>query len=245
MSTSCLSKSGELLGQSCCRAPRDRMSRHRRRPGAVLLRSVQMHKETGKSPTPAGGQKVVMSDKRQQINLKLEPELARALRDLKQGHDESLSEVVIRLLRKLVRLNPAGARGARFSNPKGGGRGAFGADRRGKAMAPGRTAPRGAGKGKPFVRREEPPAEGAAAEDGQRESGGWAPRAVRQRTGKAGKPFRPQPLDGSSKTWRRDLESPKRTRAAGSRSHRTNDERIAGERPKRPRKAKGRRSGRS
>jgi hypothetical protein len=245
MSTSCLSKSRELLGQSCCRAPRDRMSRHRRRPGAVLLRSVQMHKETGKSPTPAGGQKVVMSDKRQQINLKLEPELARALRDLKQGHDESLSEVVIRLLRKLVRLNPAGARGARFSNPKGGGRGAFGADRRGKAMAPGRAAPRGAGKGKPFVRREEPPAEGAAAEDGQRESGGWAPRAVRQRTGKAGKPFRPQPLDGSSKTWRRDLESPKRTRAAGSRSHRTNDERIAGERPKRPRKAKGRRSGRS
>jgi hypothetical protein len=214
-----------------------------------------MHNETGTLPTPVGRRKVEMSDKRQPISLKLDPELAHALREMKLGHDESLSDVIIRLLRKLVRQNPAGARGARsargrgagFPSPKGPtGRSAFGGDRRGKTMAPSRPGSRGAGKGKPFVPREEPAVAAWAAEDGQREPAGeWAPqRGPRRRIGKVGKPFRPQPLDGSNSAWRRDHQSPKRAGASGPRANRTSDELERADRPKRPRKAKGRRSNR-
>jgi hypothetical protein len=206
-----------------------------------------MHKETSVLPTPVGRRKVEMSDKRQQIGLKLDPELAQALREMKQGHDESLSEVVIRLLRKLVRQN-AGARGAPFPNGRGAAnRGAFATGRRGKAMAPGRTGSRAASKGKPFTPREVPAAEARAATDGKRNpAGAWAPpRASRKRTGKVGRVFRPQPIDGSGEAWRGDAHSPKRAGAGGPRSNRMGDAFGSAEgRPKRPRKAKGRRSSR-
>jgi hypothetical protein len=219
-----------------------------------------MQKETGKLPTPVGRRKVEMSDKRQPISLKLDPELAQALREMKQGHDESVSDVIIRLLRKLVRQNPAGARGARslggrgagghgagFPSPKGAaGRGAFGTDRRGKAMAPNRPASRGAARGKPFVAREEPAmAEWATGDDKREPAAAWAPqRPARGRTGKVGKPFRPRPIGGSSKEWRRDYPSPKRAGASGARANPKSDGFGRAERSKRPRKAKGRRSNR-
>ena len=77
-----------------------------------------------------------MPDKWQQINLRLDAELAHALRELKRGHDESLAEVVLRLLRKAVRVAPAtrGAADARNAKAGRGGRGAFGG-RRGKSVA--------------------------------------------------------------------------------------------------------------
>jgi hypothetical protein len=82
-----------------------------------------------------------MSDRWQQISLRLDAELAQALREMKQGHDESLSEVVIRMLKKVVRQSTAGARGAPMgrSVPRGRtasrgrtGRGAVGAGSDGK-----------------------------------------------------------------------------------------------------------------
>ena len=121
-----------------------------------------------------------MSDKRQQISLKLDAELAQVLREMKQGHDESLAEVVIRLLKKAVRQSPAGARGAPAgrSNPKlGTGRGAIVAGRRGRPMASaGRAGSGVTASGKP-----------------------WAPAA--------GKAPRSQPLEGSSQPRRRNVRA--------------------------------------
>jgi hypothetical protein len=190
-----------------------------------------------------------MSEKWQQINVRLDAELAQALRDMKQGHDESLSEVVIRLLRKLVRKqSPLGAYGAPAgrSGVKGtGARGGFGAGRRGKAVAPGGRAAAGvAGKGKVFPPRAAPAAGAWVAAEGKRRPVGAPPRAPRKFTGKPGKAFRPQQLDGSGEGRKRSF----RAGAEGPRSFRASEASdelgAAGGRPRRPRKAKGTRSNR-
>jgi hypothetical protein len=176
-----------------------------------------------------------MSDKWQQINLKLEAELAQALRDVKLGHDESLSEVVIRLLWKAVRQNAA-ARGVPIirGNERGTGRRAFGTGGRGKAAAPaGRAAPGAAPKGKRFA----PRAAGAwDAAEGKRgpEGAPTLARARRKFTGKPGKAFRPQPVEASGEPRKRAF----RPSADGPRSFRPSGEGAAESRPKRPRKAK-------
>jgi len=187
-----------------------------------------------------------MSDKWQQINLKLEAPLAQALRDLKHGHDDPLSEVILRLLWKAVRQqNPLGGRGAPAgrSRAKGAGaRGAFGADRRGKAAAPrGRAAGRAGGKGRsPF-----PPKEAPAAGDWSAEGASAAPRPPRAprkfggKPGKPGKPFRPQP-EGSGEAPQRAF----RARPQERRSFTPRDEDATESRPRRPRKAKATRPGR-
>jgi hypothetical protein len=184
-----------------------------------------------------------MSDKWQLINLKLDAGLAQALRDMKRGHDESLSEVVIRLLEKVVRQSTAGARGAPDGrvNPKAATRrGGFGTGRKGKPMAPaGRAAPGVAGKGKPFVPREAPRAEAWAATRGKpRPAGTLAPpHAPRRRTGKAGKVFRPQQFDGASEAGPRNFRA--RAGAGGPRSFPPRDDLGTAEgRPKRQRKAR-------
>jgi hypothetical protein len=191
-----------------------------------------------------------MPDKWQEINLRLDAELAQALRDLKRGHDESLAEVVLRLLRKAVRQNPAnrgmvdarsGAKGAR------GGRGGFGASRTGKPPArQARGAVRGPTKGKPFMAREV--AEGdtwAPAERTRRPASASAgPRAARPFT-KVGKAFRPQQGEGGG-------ERRSRGSAGGSRNGDDASAHFRGSaaqgtdarRMKRTRKVKGRTSGR-
>lgn len=157
-----------------------------------------------------------MPDKWQEIKLRLDAELADALRELKRGHDESLSEVVLRLLRKAVRQSPtnrgipdarSGAQGAR------GGRNAFGASRRGKAPA---RAPRAGSRGaahtkpfvaKPFVAREV--AEGdtwAPAERTRRPANASSgPRAARPFP-KVGKAFRPQQGEDGGERRRRKVK---------------------------------------
>lgn len=198
-----------------------------------------------------------MSDKWQLINLKLDAELAQALRELKQGHDESLSEVVLRLLRRLVRQTSAGARGAPTgrSNPKGRpGRGAAGVRRAGKPVAAGRGASRVAAPGKPW---EAPAAPAWDAGEGTRGAAWGAPpqRGARRVGGKAGaggktgttgsktgKPPRSPQVGGSNAPRRRSfragagedtLRAPRPRPAPGA---------HAEGRPGRPRKAKGRRS---
>src|SRR5688572_14155768 len=153
----------------------------RRRAAPILIRSAP-NAGSCRLPTAVGLRKVVMSDKWQQINLRLDAPLAQALRELKQGHDESLSEVVIRLLRKLVRVVPAGSRGAGFgrTNAKGGaGRGAAGANRRSKPAAAGRGAARVAAPGKPWAARP-PAAWGAEGDADEPARGAAAPRGARR-----------------------------------------------------------------
>lgn len=190
-----------------------------------------------------------MSDKWQQINLKLEAPLAQALRDLKHGHDEPLSEVILRLLWKVVRQqNPLGGRGAAPGRAKGGrsrdggaregagGRGGFAANRRGKTAAPRARAAGAGGKArKGFVPRETPAAgdwdaEGASAPP-------RAPRAPRPVAGKPRKPFRPQP-EGSGETPKRAF----RARPEERRSFTPRAEDTTLSRPRRPGKAKGARA---
>lgn len=128
-----------------------------------------------------------MPEKWQEIKLRLDADLADALRDLKRGHDETLAEVVLRLLRKAVRPNPAsyggpdarsGARGARSAS---GARGAFGAARRGKAVArEDRGGSRGTSRGKSFFKRE------VVAEGDT-----WAPAETKLEPARA--PARPRP----------------------------------------------------
>jgi len=191
-----------------------------------------------------------MPDKWQEINLRLDAELAQALRDLKRGHDESLAEVVLRLLRKAVRLNPA-ARGmpdAR-SSAKGarGGRGAFGGSRRGKPPArEDRGGARGAGKGKPFVAREVAEGDTWAPTERKRRpaSASAGPRASRPFL-KVGKAFRPQQGEGGGERRRRDPAVGNRNGDDGSGLPRPSAAGGAeGGRMRRPRKAKGRTSGR-
>ena len=181
-----------------------------------------------------------MSDKWQQINLRLEAPLAHALRDMKHGHDEPLSEVILRLLWKAVRQqNPVGGRSATAGRSKSGrskdsgaaGRGGFGAARRGKAVASrGRAAAGAGGKGRqPFAPREAP-----AAIEGGGEGASMPPRAPRNVAGKPRKPFRPKP-EGSGEAPKRAF----RARPATQRSFRPRDEDATGARPQRPRKAKG------
>jgi len=194
-----------------------------------------------------------MPDKWQEINLRLDGELAQALRDLKRGHDESLSEVVLRLLRKAVRQNPAargmpdaraGAKGARS------GRGAFGATRRGKLPARAERAARadrgsrGGGQGKPFVTREV--AEGdtwAPAERTRRPASASAgPRAARP-FAKVGKAFRPQQGEAGGERRRRGPAEANRNGDDASGAFRGSAAPGAdARRMKRPRKAKGRTS---
>lgn len=192
-----------------------------------------------------------MSEKWQQISLKLEGELAQALREMKQGHEESLADVVIRLLKKVVRQSSPGPRvapGGRSNARAAAGRGAFGAGKRGQPMAPAAPAEYGvAASGKRSAPRAA--AAGAAAwgaSRGKRKpAGAGAPRRFFvPAPGKPGKASRPQqPLDGSGEPRQRDFGA----RTDGPRPTRPRDE-LGGVdgRVKRPRKAKGRRpSGRS
>lgn len=223
-------------------------------------------------PTAVGLRKVVMSDKWQQISLKLEADLAQALREMKQGHDESLSEVVIRLLKRAVRQNPTGPLSARGARPargdrpargarpvrgerpvRGGrsnatvssGRGAVGNGRKGKPPLSADRAGSGApARGKPWAA----PAASEWAEGSNKPKPAWsaAPqRGLRRSAGKPSKPGpgrpvrapRPQPIEGSSEPRRR----PFRAGAEGPRSVGTSAEQgTASDRPKRPRKPKGR-----
>jgi hypothetical protein len=181
-----------------------------------------------------------MSNKWQPINLKLEAPLAQALREMKQGHDEPLSEVILRLLWKAVRQqNPLGGRGpsAGRSRTRGDGeRGAFGAGGRGKAPGPrGRAAGATGGKGrKPFVPKEAP-----AADDWSGERAAAAPprpRPPRALADKPGKPARPRPLRASG-------EAPKRPFRPGNKAPRvfrpSNERDTLEGRPRRPRKPNG------
>jgi hypothetical protein len=180
-----------------------------------------------------------MADKWQQISLKLDTRLAQGLRDMKQGHDESVAEVVLRLLRKAVRQSHAGDHDAPTgrSNPRAaGGRGAVRAGGKGKPPRPaGRAGSGGAAPGKPWAA---PAAAAGSAEGGQRKRP-WvaAPPGASRRI--AGKAPRTQALDGASEPRRRNA----RAGAAGPRSMRPSDAQgAAEERPKRPRPAKKRRS---
>ena len=179
-----------------------------------------------------------MSDKRQQISLKLDAELAQALREMKQGHDESLAEVVVRLLRKAVRQSPAGARGAPAgrSNPKlGTGRGAIVGGRRGKPMASAGRAGFGVtASGKPWG-----PAPGAGAIEGGKRSRAAVSAPPRGSRRIAGKALRSQPLEGSSEPRRRNV----RPGTAGPRAMGSSDALGSAEdRLQQPRQVRGRRS---
>jgi hypothetical protein len=190
-----------------------------------------------------------MSDKWQLINLKLDAELAQGLREMKQGHDESMAEVVLRLLRRLVRQNsPPVLRGAPAGRSSGRGRtgrGAVGSGRKGKPVAAaGRGAARVAAPGKPWVAPA--PAAGAWPDEGGKRKPAWAaaapargPRPVAGKPGRAGKAPRPQQLDGTSEPRSRSF----RAGAGRVRSMQPKTELGSSEhRPKRPGKAKGRRS---
>jgi hypothetical protein len=142
-----------------------------------------------------------MSDKWQQINLRLDAELAQALRELKQGHDESVSEVVLRLLRKVVRQSlgasgvPAGRSNLQGRVPRGAVRG--GGGRSGKPLASGgRAAPRGAGPGKPWAA----PAAGAA-EDGTRRPKRGAGKPWAAPAAGAAEDGTRRPKRGAGKPW--------------------------------------------
>jgi len=220
-------------------------------------------------PTAVGLRKVIMSDKWQQISLKLDADLAQALREMKQGHDESLSEVVVRVLKRAVRqssptaLRPARGerpvrgerpmrgerpvRGGRSNATGGSGRGAVGTGRKGKpVISAGRAGSGAAARGKPWAA----PAASASewAESGKPAPAWAAPqRGLRRSTGKPGKPGpgkpgpgkpgrapRPQQLEGSAEPRRRSF----RTSAGGPRPSEALG--TTSERPRRPRKAKGR-----
>lgn len=176
------------------------------RSPAILIPSPGTNNETSMLPRAVALRKVVMSDKWQQINLRLDGELAQALREMKQGHDESLSEVVIRLLKRSVRQSSAGARGASAGRPSSkarAGRGAVGAGRKRKPTAPmGRAASGVAAGKKPWVA----PAAGARAEGSKRDPD-WVPPPARGSRRIAGKPTRPQPLAGSSEPRRRNFRA--------------------------------------
>jgi hypothetical protein len=199
-------------------------------------------------PTAVGLRKVVMSDKWQLINLKLDAELAQGLREMKQGHDESMAEVVLRLLRRLVRQNSPPVRGApagRSSARGRTGRGAVGSGRKGKPVAAaGRGAARVAAPGKPWVAPA--PAAEAWADEGGKRKPAWAasapvrgPRPIAGKPGRTGKPPRPQPFDAVSEPRSRNF----RAGAGRVRSAQPKTELGTSEyRPKRPGKAKGRRS---
>lgn len=191
-----------------------------------------------------------MPDKWQQINLRLDAELAQALRELKRGHDESIAEVVLRLLRKAVRQTPAargkpdarsGAHGAR------GARGALGAARRGKPLArEERGGSRGTARGKPFATREV--AEGDTWAPSERThkpaTASAGPRAPRRFT-KLGKPFVPQQGKGGGERRRRDVGPGTRNGNFAAAPFRASDaEGSEGGPMRRRRKAKGRSSGR-
>jgi hypothetical protein len=190
-----------------------------------------------------------MAEKWQQISLKLDGELAQVLRDMKQGHEESLSEVVLRVLRKTLRPSTSAAPGRSGatrgappgrSNPKGaGGRGAFGAGARGKPM-PEDAAEYGApAPGKPFAPRAAPAAGAWNAPRGKRKAAGAGAPRFAPDPRKAGKAARPRQLGGSGEAPRRHF----RATPAAPRPTRAKDEQGAAEGgSKRPRKAKGRRS---
>jgi hypothetical protein len=190
-----------------------------------------------------------MPDKWQQINLRLEAPLAQALRELKRGHDESLSEVILRLLWKAVRQNPA-ARGApdARSSARGGraARGTYGAGRGPKPPArEDRGGSRGAAKGKPFAPREVADGDTWAPSERKRRpaTASAPPRASRRFTGKPGKAFRPQPAEGER--WGRGAAEKNRDGDDTSRGFPAGSATSGGARPmRRPRKAKGRRPGR-
>lgn len=191
-----------------------------------------------------------MSEKWQLINLKLDGELAQGLRDMKLGHDESLSEVVMRLLRKVVRqaapaprVAPPGRSSPRAgSNPRAGsGRGALGAGkRRGKPLAPAASAEYGgAAPGQRPPRRPAPAAGARGPARGKRKHpGAAAPARFEPGPRRPGKPPRPQRRDGASGARRRDFGA----RTGESRPTPAQDELgTAGDGARRPRKAKGRR----
>lgn len=193
-----------------------------------------------------------MSDKWQQISLRLDADLARVLRDMKQSHAESVSDVVLRLLRKAVRQSLPGPRGAvpgRVSPKAATGRGAFGDGKRGKPVALAAPAEYDvAAQGKRSAPRAAPAAAAWGAPRGKRKPAGTAkPRrfipapSVAPAPRRGGKAARPQQLDGSGEPRRRDFRP-----ADGPRSMGRSDERGTAEgRPKRPRKVKGRPSSRS
>jgi hypothetical protein len=236
------------------RAGLSRWSSRRRATLAGESDTVDTHAsecENVRRPTRVDHRKVEMPEKWQEINLRLDAELAQALRDLKRGHDESLAEVVLRLLRKAVRLNPAnrGMPDAR-SSAKGarGGRGAFGAARRGKPPArEARGGSRGAAKGKPFVTREVAEGDTWAPADPKRRpastSAGPRPARPSRPFTKVGKAFRPQQGEGGGERRRRDFAVENRNGDDVSRLVRPSDaEGTEGGRMRRPRKAKGRTS---
>jgi hypothetical protein len=128
-----------------------------------------------------------MADKWQQISLKLDAELAQVLREMKQGHDESLAEVVIRLLKRVVRQHQPSAREmpAGRANPKGRtARGAVGAGRRGKPAPAGRAGSRGAAPGKPWAA---PAATGRARSAAAAPGKSWAAPAAAEWSDEGGK----------------------------------------------------------
>jgi hypothetical protein len=191
-----------------------------------------------------------MSEKWQQISLKLDGELAQALRDMKQSHEESVADVVIRLLKKMVRhMSPAPsvAPRGRPSAKGAAGRGAFGGGKRGKPVAPAPSAEYGgAAPGRRSAPRAAPAAEAATgawgAPRGKRKPAGAGSRAPRRffpaPAEGGGKVARPRQLDGAGEAPRRDF----RARTDAPRPMRPSKEVGSAEgRPQRPRKAKGRR----
>lgn len=190
-----------------------------------------------------------MPDKWQEINLRLDAELAHALREMKRGHDESLAEVVLRVLRKTVRQNP-GNRGMPEGRSSGtrAGRAAFTGTRTGKSIArEDRGRSRGAAKGRPLVTREVADGDTWGPAEGQLEParGPARTRPPRPFPSKGGKVFRPQPADGGAPRPRRDFADGGRSGGDGERRFRGKDSggkkrgRMTGRR-----KAKGRRLGR-
>jgi hypothetical protein len=234
----------ELSGTPLVRGRACGWRRFSERPQVTLIRSLRTDEGRVGCPPECGlsrGREVVMSEKWQQISLKLDGGLAQVLRDMKQGHEESLSDVVLRVLKKALRPSSGDTRGAPPGrpNPKAaGGRGAFGAGRRGKPPAAAAPAEYGAAPpGKSFAPRA--PA-GAGARGGPR--GKRPPAAGAQRFApgprKPGKASRPRPLGGASEVAGRDS----RARTAAPRPPRPSDEQGTSEdRPRRPGKAKGRR----
>lgn len=197
-------------------------------------------------------------DKWQEINLRLDGELAQSLRELKRGHDETLAEVVLRVLRKAVGQNPA-HRG--FGDARAGGRAgraASGAGRKGKPLArqdrgqPQFAAPRDATRAR--VKRKPPVShevtEGdtwAPASEGEPARGAARGRAPRPFT-KGGKGFRPQPGDGGGVRVGRGFAGGERGERGGHAGGRRFPAKGGGgaKRSRVPgaRKAKGRRPGR-
>jgi hypothetical protein len=192
-----------------------------------------------------------MPDKWQEINLRLDAELAHALRELKRGHDESLAEVVLRLLRKAVRQNP-GQRGVPEARSRAKGarneRGGFGGTRRGPTIArEARGASRGPARGKPFAAREVTEGDTWVPAEGKLDParGSARTRAPRPFTTKAGKAFRPQQGEGGGERRQRAFAEDGRGAGAGERPFR--GKHAGGAKPGRMpgrRKTKGRKAGR-